>query len=83
MQGLPYLWLGVGGADPLLEDTMALAEKLRRAGVLHEVKVYAGLPHAFVMLNRIFAGAALAIQDAARVARSIAQTSVLDNQLEA
>ena len=66
---LPPTWLGVGGADPLMGDTIQLAEKLRDAGVPHEVKVYPGLPHAFVMVSRFYEGAAAAVRDAASAAQ--------------
>ncbi|MGH9374932.1 MAG: alpha/beta hydrolase [Terriglobia bacterium] len=75
MGGLPPMWLGVGDADPLLKDTLALAEKLRAAAVPHQVVVYPGLPHAFAMLNRIFAGAVEAIRDAAQSAQSFVNTA--------
>jgi acetyl esterase len=67
--GLPPCWLGVGDADPLLDDTLRFCEKLRMARVSCEVKRYAGLPHAFVMLNRLFEPAANAVCDAAAVAQ--------------
>lgn len=66
VEGLPPVWLGVGDADPLLDDTVQFAEKLCSAGVQTEVKIYPGLPHGFVMLTRLFDGAADAVRDAAR-----------------
>jgi acetyl esterase len=65
----PPTWLGVGDLDPLLKDTIGLADKLAAAGVPHEVKRYPGLPHAFVTMNRVFTGAEPAIEDAARAGR--------------
>jgi acetyl esterase len=67
--GLPPAWLAVGEADPLLNDTMRFAKKLRAAGVACEVKTYPGLPHAFVMLNRVFDRAKAAVRDLAAAAR--------------
>ena len=67
--GLPSVWLGVGEADPLLDDTLKLAEKLREARVPHEVKRYPGLPHAFVMVTWLYEGAAHALRDAAATAQ--------------
>ena len=67
--GLPPAWLAVGEADPLLNDTMLFSEKLRAAGVTCVVKTYPGLPHAFVMLNRVFDGAKEAVRDLADAAR--------------
>jgi acetyl esterase/lipase len=82
MRGLPPMWLGVGDEDPLMKDTLALAAKLHDVGVPHEVKVYPGLPHAFVMFNRIFTGAVLAIRDAAQAAQSFMQAAVQEKALE-
>lgn len=82
VRGLPPMWLGVGDDDPLIKDTLALAAKLGDAGVPHEVKVYPGLPHAFIMLNRIFTGAVLAIRDAARAAQSFVQAKIPEKPLE-
>ena len=69
LSGLPRTWLGVGEADPLLGDTLQLAQKLSAAGVACEVRRYSGLPHAFVMLNRLFEGAADAVREVAAAAR--------------
>jgi acetyl esterase len=71
--GLPPCWLGVGEADPLLDDTLRMCEKLRFARVACHVKRYPGLPHAFVMLSRIFEPAAAAIRDAAAAAQRFVQ----------
>lgn len=69
VSGLPPAWLAVGEADPLVNDTLRFAEKLRAAGVPCEVKPYPGLPHAFVMLKRVFGGAKDAVRDLAAAAR--------------
>ena len=67
--GLPPAWLAVGEADPLVDDTLRFAQKLRAAGVTCEMKPYPGLPHAFVMLNRVFDGAKDAVRDLAAAAK--------------
>jgi acetyl esterase len=82
MRGLPPMWLGVGDDDPLMKDSLALAGKLHGAGVPYEVKVYPGLPHAFVMFNRIFTGAVLAIRDAARAAQSFVHAVIPEKPSE-
>jgi acetyl esterase len=71
--GLPPCWLGVGDADPLLDDTLRMCEKLRFAKVRCHLKRYPGLPHGFVMLNRIFEPAANAVRDAAQAAQDFIQ----------
>jgi acetyl esterase len=69
VRALPPTWLGVGECDPLLNDTLQFAEKLRAANVQYEVKRYPGVPHAFVMLSRLYEGAACALGDAASALR--------------
>lgn len=68
VKGFPPTWLGVGEEDPLLTDTMQLAEKLTGAGVPCTVRQYEGLPHAFVMLSGMSATAQAAVVDAAQCA---------------
>ena len=62
---LPPTWLGVGECDPLLNDSLQFADKLRAANVPCELKRYPGVPHAFLMLSRLYDGAVSALRDAA------------------
>jgi acetyl esterase len=71
--GLPPCWLGIGDADPLLDDTLRMCEKLRFAKVRCHLKRYPGLPHGFVMLSRVFEPAANAVRDAAHAAKNFIQ----------
>lgn len=73
MAKLPPVWLACGEADSRLGETLTLAQKLERAGVRHELRRYAEMPHAFVMLNRLLTPALGAIEDAARAARGFAE----------
>jgi acetyl esterase/lipase len=63
LSGLPQTWLGVGDADPLLSRSVEFAEQLRGAG----------LPHAFVMMSRLYKGADAALDDAAAAAKGFVQ----------
>lgn len=69
LHGLPPAWLGVGEADPLLGDTLALDQRLTAAGNPPTLVRYAGLPHAFVMWTATLAPALAALEDAAAAAR--------------
>ena len=69
MRGLPCTWLGCGDADPLLGDTLQLAECFTAAGVPHTVTRYPAMPHAFVMFSATLQPASDALADAARAAR--------------
>jgi acetyl esterase/lipase/alkylhydroperoxidase family enzyme len=64
LTGLPPLWFGVGELDPLTEDTLALTERLDPVRSPYELHRYAGLPHGFIIFNRILGPAQAAIQDA-------------------
>ncbi|OAA66609.1 alpha/beta hydrolase fold-3 domain-containing protein [Niveomyces insectorum RCEF 264] len=47
---LPPALLQIAGYDPLRDEGLAVAEKLKKDGVPTEVHVYAGLPHVFSSL---------------------------------
>lgn len=51
LAGLPPLLLTVGTADPLLDDTLLLAEAARRAGVEVELAVWPEGPHGLNVLS--------------------------------
>jgi acetyl esterase len=70
MQGLPPCWLACGEDDPLLEDTLALAQRLAAADVPHTVVRYAGMPHAFLMHSATLRPALKALQAAAAAAQA-------------
>lgn len=46
-EGLPPLFIHVGGNEILLDDSLRLSEKARAAGVSVEIKVWPDLPHVF------------------------------------
>lgn len=72
LAGLPSVWMGSGDADPLLSDTLAMAQGLTAESVPHVVKVYAGMPHGFLAMSRFLTVAEDAIIDAAQEARRLA-----------
>ena len=47
MEGLPRLYLNAASLDPLLDDTVKLAEKLKAAKVPHRFDLYDGVIHGF------------------------------------
>jgi acetyl esterase len=48
---LPPSLIIVGGQDPLIEDALALTQRLDAAGVRHEYVVAPGMPHGFVQME--------------------------------
>lgn len=51
LQRLPPLYLNAAGLDPLLCDTLNLANRLRAAGVHHELMVHEGVHHGFMQMS--------------------------------
>lgn len=73
LRGLPFVFLAGAGLDPLRDDSILLAERLRAAGVAHQLKMYEGLCHSFLWHTRLVHQARTAIEDAA----AVLQTHVL------
>lgn len=61
----------VGGFDPLRDEGIAYADKLKEAGVKTELKVYEGMPHLFLMFAGEIADAEVAFDDATRALRDL------------
>jgi acetyl esterase len=55
LHGLPPAFMGVGGLDPLLDDSRALAALMTEAGVANELVVYPGVLHGFLHYSRMVA----------------------------
>lgn len=63
LAGLPPVLLQVGTADPLLDDSLFLAARLRAARVPHEIAVVPGAVHAFDNFDLAIAREGFARQD--------------------
>jgi acetyl esterase len=61
---LPPLYLCAAGMDPLRDDTVALAARLKSAGVHHALSVREGLGHSFLGFARMIDEARDVLQDA-------------------
>lgn len=53
MNGLPPLILQAAALDPLLDDTLDLANKLFATGAAPMLVVYSGVPHSFIGMTRL------------------------------
>ncbi|KAI9881832.1 MAG: hypothetical protein M1823_006456, partial [Watsoniomyces obsoletus] len=54
LKGLaPVTWVGVAGVDPLRDEAVAYAEKVREAGNRVVVQEYQGMPHMFVHMDGV------------------------------
>ena len=61
--GLPPLLLLAAGLDPLLDDTLALDQRLSRIGAPHSLKLYPDMPHGFLAQTRLLSRAREARDD--------------------
>jgi acetyl esterase len=75
LQALPPLWLLAAGIDPLLSDTLALAQRLEALGRNDPVTVVPGVVHGFLQMTVSLQAARKALAAAGAAARRLAQTN--------
>ncbi len=73
VEGVAPAWIGLAECDPLFDEGIAYADKLRAAGVAVELEVWRGVTHEFIKMGRVLpearqahAAAAAAIAQALR-----------------
>lgn len=69
VSGLPPAYVMLGGCDPLHDEGLAYAQKLRAEGVAVTVADHPGMPHAFIHLQGVLPQAYAALAEAARALR--------------
>lgn len=62
-------WIGLAECDPLTDEGMMYADRLRMAGVPVDLEIYAGVVHGFIQFGRAIPQALTAHNDAARALR--------------
>jgi acetyl esterase len=65
VEGVAPAWIGLAEADPLVDEGIAYADKLRAAGVPVDLEIYRGVIHEFVKMGRAVPEALQAHADAA------------------
>ncbi len=65
-EGLAPAWFGLAECDPLLDEGLLYADKLRAAGVSVDLEIYRGVVHEFIKMGRVIPEAHQALRDAAR-----------------
>jgi acetyl esterase len=70
LRGLPEALLILPEADPLRDEGLRYAERLRDGGVSAEARVYAGMVHGFWQLGGVVPQARTALEEVAGVLRS-------------
>jgi acetyl esterase len=69
-EGVAPAWFGLAECDPLVDDGLAYADKLRAAGVAVDLEIYRGVTHEFIKMGRAIPEARQAHADAARALNS-------------
>jgi len=65
VDGVAPAWIGLAECDPLFDDGVAYADKLRAAGVHVELEIYRGVTHEFIKMGRAIPQARQARAEAA------------------
>ena len=73
LHGVAPAWLGLAECDPLVDEGVAYADRLRMAGVPVDLEIYRGVVHEFIKMGRAVPEAAQAHADAARALKEAFQ----------
>lgn len=69
VDGVAPAWVGLAECDPLVDEGVQYADKLRAAGVPVDLEIYRGVTHEFIKMGRAIPEARRAHADAARALR--------------
>ncbi len=69
VEGVAPAWFGLAEVDPLVDEGVLYADKLRAAGVAVDLEIYRGVTHEFIKMGRVIAQAHQAHADAAQALR--------------
>lgn len=69
VDGTAPAWIGLAELDPLLDEGVTYADKLRSAGVAVDLEIYRGVTHEFIKMGRVIPEARQAHADAAAALR--------------
>ncbi|MDO9357813.1 MAG: alpha/beta hydrolase [Polaromonas sp.] len=69
VDGVAPAWIGLAECDPLFDDGVAYADKLRLAGVPVDLEIYRGVTHEFIKMGRVIPEARQAHAHAAQALR--------------
>jgi acetyl esterase len=70
LEGVAPAWFGLAECDPLVDDGVAYADKLRAAGVPVDLEIYRGVTHEFIKMGRALTEARQAHDHAAAALRN-------------
>jgi acetyl esterase len=69
LEGVAPAWMGLAECDPLVDEGVMMADRLRLDGVPVDLEIYRGVVHGFIQMGRAIPEALQAHQDAARALR--------------
>ncbi|WP_372659249.1 alpha/beta hydrolase [Hydrogenophaga sp.] len=69
LDGVAPAWVGLAECDPLVDEGVLYADRLRLAGVPVDLEIYGGVVHGFINFGRAIPQALTAHNDAARALR--------------
>jgi acetyl esterase len=69
LTGVAPAWLGLAECDPLVDEGVQYADRLRMEGVTVDLEIYRGVVHEFIKMGRAIPEAQTAHADAARALR--------------
>lgn len=69
LAGVASAWVGLAECDPLVDEGVMYADRLRMAGVPVDLEIYRGVVHEFIKMGRAVPEALQAHADAARALR--------------
>jgi len=69
LDGVAPAWLGLAECDPLVDEGVQYADRLRAAGVPVDLEIYRGVTHEFIKMGRAIPEALQAQADAGRALR--------------
>ena len=69
LDGVAPAWIGLAECDPLTDEGVMYADRLRLAGVAVDLEIYRGVVHGFIQFGRAIPEALTAHIDAARALR--------------
>ncbi|WP_284414040.1 alpha/beta hydrolase [Acidovorax sp. SUPP3334] len=69
VDGVAPAWIGLAECDPLVDEGVDYADKLRSAGVAVDLEIYRGVTHEFIKMGRAIPEARQAHADAAAALR--------------
>ncbi|MDZ7921123.1 alpha/beta hydrolase [Rhodoferax sp.] len=74
LAGVAPAWVGLAECDPLVDEGIAYADRLRMASVPVDLEIYRSMVHEFIKMGRAIPEAATAHADAARALRAAFST---------